>query len=201
MVRLLLLLVSLATTLVSAQIRDEGKTQSEGKFELGLIPGAQLKLELSSGDYTIESGRADRLVIQSQSKDPAERQKVRFGLNATRQEASVKVNGPQNLVVTIQIPKNVNLSVRLNGGRLTMAHIEGDKDIESHAGQLTINVGRPQDYKAVDASVTIGDIDAPAFHASKGGLVRSLNATGPGKYRLHVHLGAGQIRLFAEAEI
>lgn len=193
MVRLLLpLLVSIATTLVSAQ------AQNQGKFELGLVPGASLRLELSSGNYTIESGTADRLIIQSLARDPEDQKKVRFGLSATREEASVKVNGPSRQDVSIQIPKNVNLSVRLSGGNLTLTGIEGDKDIESNAGQLNINIGRPQDYRAVDASVNIGDIDAPAFPSVKPGVVHSLNATGPGKYRLHVHLGSGQIRLLRE---
>ena len=85
MVRLLLpLLVSLTTTLGTAH------AQNQGRFELGLIPGALLKLELSSGNYRIESGTADRLIIQSQARNPEEQKKVRFGLSATRQEASVK---------------------------------------------------------------------------------------------------------------
>ena len=193
MVRLLVpLLVSLTTTLVTAQAQDQGR------FELGLIPGALLKLELSSGNYKIESGAADRLIIQSLARNPEEQKKVRFGLSATRQEASVKVNGPAQLDVTIQIPKNVNLSVRLNGGRLTLTGVEGDKDIESNAGQVSINIGKPQDYRAIDASVTVGDIEARALPGVRDGPMRSLNATGPGKYRLHVHLGSGQIRLLTE---
>jgi hypothetical protein len=192
MVRLLLpMLVSLATTLASAQTPN-------GKFELGLIPGALLKLELSSGNYRIESGTADRLIIQSLAKNPEQQNKVRFGLTATRQEASVKVNGPSHVDVSIQIPRNVNLSIRLNGGRLIMTGIEGDKDIESNAGQVSINIGKPQDYRAIDASVTIGDIEARALPGIGAGPVHSLNAIGPGKYRLHVHLGAGQIRLLTE---
>lgn len=193
MVRLLLpLLVSLTTTLVSAQ------AQNQGTFELGLIPGALLKLELSSGNYRIESGVADRLIIQSFAKNPQEQKKVRFGLTATRQEAQVKVSGPSHVDVSIQIPKNVNLSVRLNGGRLTLTGIEGDKDIESNAGQLNINIGNAQDYRAIDASVNIGDIEARALPGIGVGPVHSLNATGPGKYRLHVHVGSGQIRLLTE---
>ena len=52
--------------------------------------------------------------------------------------------------------------------------------------------------RAIDASVTIGDIEARALPGIGAGPVHSLNATGPGKYRLHVHLGAGQIRLLTE---
>ena len=79
-----------------------------------------------------------------------------------------------------------------------MSGIEGDKDIESNAGQVNINIGKPQDYRAIDASVTSGDSEARALRGIGAGPVHSLNATGPGKYRLHVHLGAGQIRLLTE---
>jgi len=192
MIRLLLPLVFFATTLVSAQ------AQKQGRFELGLIPGATLKLELSSGNYRIESGAADRLIIESLARDPQEQKRVRFGLIATRQEAQVKVTGPSHVEASIKIPKNVNLRVRLSGGRLIMTGIEGDKDIESNAGQVSINIGKPQDYCAIDASVNIGDIEARALPGIGAGPVHSLNATGPGKYRLHVHLGAGQIRLLTE---
>lgn len=190
MARLLPLL--LAATLVSAQ------TKNAGKLQLSLTPGTPLTLELSSGDYRIEPGAADKLVIKSQGRNPAERRKVHFGLNATPQEASVRVDGPQNFAATIQIPKNVSLNIRLNSGRLTLARIEGDKNIESNAGKLAIDVGRPEDYGTVEASVNVGDIDASAFHGSKSGVLQSFSATGPGKYRLHVHVGTGQIKLFTE---
>jgi hypothetical protein len=190
MVRLLPLLF--AVTLVCAQ------TKNAGNLELSLAPQAVLTLDLSSGDYRIEAGPADKLVIKSQSKNSAERRKVHFGLSATPQEASVKVEGPQSFAATIQIPSNVSLNVRLNGGRLTMARISGDKNIESNAGKLSIDVGRPEDYRSVDASVNVGAIDASAFHDSKSGVLQSFNASGPGKYHLHVHVGTGQIRLFTD---
>ena len=50
--------------------------------------------------------------------------------------------------------------------------VTGNKDIELHAGDLTIGVGDPTDYAHVQASVTTGDIDAKAFGESHGGLFR-----------------------------
>jgi hypothetical protein len=85
--------------------------------------------------------------------------------------------------------------VRLTAGNLEIAGIKGDKDIEANAGNLNINVGSSNDWGDVDASVTAGDIHAPAFQAAKGGLFRSLSWKGPGKYRLHAHLTAGDINL------
>jgi hypothetical protein len=170
----------------------------QGNLELTLIPGAPLRLELSAGEYRIEAGDSDRMLITSQPRNPADRAKVRFGIAATRQSAVVRVNGSDHFAATIRIPRNVNLHVTLSAGRLVIDRITGDKDIESHAGELEINVGRPEEYKTVHASVLAGDIDASAFHGSKSGLLRSFNSKGPGKYRLNVHVGAGQIRLFAE---
>jgi hypothetical protein len=40
-----------------------------------------------------------------------------------------------------------------------------------------------------------GSIESSAFGVSKGGLFRSFKQQGPGKYRLHVHVIAGDIDL------
>jgi hypothetical protein len=113
----------------------------------------------------------------------------------------VRVEGPRNFAATIEIPRNVNLNVRLTAGKLVIDRIEGDKDIESNAGELQINVGKADDYRSVHASVNAGEIDASAFRAQKGGLFRSFDSKGPGIYRLRVHVGAGQIRLFSAEDV
>jgi hypothetical protein len=76
-----------------------------------------------------------------------------------------------------------------------MQNVIGDKDVEMHAGQLTIHIGQPADYSHVEGSVTSGEVDAPPFDVSKGGLFRSFQENGPGKYRLHAHVGAGELDL------
>jgi hypothetical protein len=175
-----------------------GQTENAGNLELSLSPETMLTLNLSSGDYRIVPGASDKLVIKSQAKIPSARRKVRFGLNASSEEASVIVDGPHNYAALIQVPTNINLNIRLNGGRLTMAGIEGDKNIESNAGRLDIDVGHPEKYRMVEATVNTGAIDASAFHSSKSGAMQSFSTSGPGKYSLHVHVGTGQIRLFTD---
>jgi hypothetical protein len=83
----------------------------------------------------------------------------------------------------------------MTAGDLTMGEIKGDKDIEMNAGNLQISVGNANDWGEVDASVTAGNVDAIPFQAAKGGLFRSLDWKGPGKYRLHVHVMAGNVTL------
>lgn len=62
---------------------------------------------------------------------------------------------------------------------------------------MRIDVGRAADYSHVDASVWAGDITAPAYNVTKGGLFRSFEWTGKGRYRLHAHLKAGDLRLYS----
>jgi hypothetical protein len=173
----------------------------QGNLELGIVPGTPLRLELTSGNYQIEAGQSGKVVIVSQTKNPDDRGKVRFGVNTSSAEASVKITGPKQYSARIQIPQNINLNIRLNGGKLTISSIDGDKDIESNGGQLNIGVRRPEDYGAVDASVNVGNVDASAFGGTKAGLLRTFRTQGPGRYRLHVHLGAGNINLLTGPEM
>jgi hypothetical protein len=76
-----------------------------------------------------------------------------------------------------------------------VVRVTGNKDIELHAGQLNVEVGKPEDYAHVEGSVNTGEVNAMAFNVSKGGLFRSFQKDGPGKYRLHAHVGAGELDL------
>ena len=173
------------------------QTQTDGNLDLSIKAGQPLRLDLSAGDYQIKAGDSDRVVITVHPKHPGDLKKVSYGLNTKGEQAVVKVNGPRNFSATIEVPPHVDLTVRLSAGDLSLAGVQGSKDIETHAGDLTVDVVDPQQYGNVDLSVTAGDIDASPFNASKSGLGRSFHQNGPGKYRLHVHCGAGDIRLTA----
>jgi hypothetical protein len=47
----------------------------------------------------------------------------------------------------------------------------------------------------VKASVGTGEINAKPFGESHGGLFRSLQKSGSGKYKLVAHVGAGELTL------
>jgi hypothetical protein len=100
-----------------------------------------------------------------------------------------------NFHATIEVPALTDVRVRLTAGNLEIAGIKGDKDIEANAGNLNISVGSSNDWSDVDASVTAGGLHAPAFQTASEGLFRSFKWKGPGKYKLHVHLTAGDINL------
>ncbi len=170
---------------------------NEGRLQLQLSPGQTLKLELSSGDYQIEPGVAGKLTVISKEPDSSQPQKPRFGIDTNPKEAAVRVDAPKDYPAVIQVPRNSNLRIHLSGGRLRVDGINGDKDIESSAGDVSIDVGRPENYRRVDASVDLGHIDAPPFQVAQEGYEQSFSRIGRGSYRLHAHVGTGEIRLYS----
>ncbi len=75
----------------------------------------------------------------------------------------------------------------------------GDKDIRLNAGELRIDVGRPEDYSRAEAYVWAGELQAAPFRIGTGGLFRSFDWRGDGEYRLRVHLKAGELHLYSKS--
>ena len=103
---------------------------------------------------------------------------------------------PKNeLQITIAIPRATNLYARMRGGDLSVQGVEGDKDLELTGGNLTIQVGSPEDYAHVDLSVRFGDVSGSQFGDPKGWLGNSVRKDGSGKYKFHAHVMAGDLVL------
>ena len=74
--------------------------------------------------------------------------------------------------MSIAVPTRSDLWIRLSAGDLTIRGIEGHKDVSAWAGELKIGVGPSANYRAVEASVLAGEIQAAPFNGSKGGIFR-----------------------------
>jgi hypothetical protein len=166
-------------------------------FSIDFPSGSRLQIELRSGDFRIVGTEANKITVQlsGNKADNARDLTVRFKRASTGAELRI-FGGPRNdLQVTINVPKNTGLFVRMPAGELAIEGISGDKDVELHAGDLTISGCDASDYARVDASVTAGDLEAAPFGESHGGLFRSFHKNGTGKYQLHAHVGAGELTL------
>jgi len=73
--------------------------------------------------------------------------------------------------------------------------VAGDKDLELIGGDLTIQVGSPEDYSRVDLSVRFGDVSGTQFGDPKGWLGNAVRRNGNGKYSLHAHVMSGDLVL------
>ena len=166
-------------------------------FAVDFPSGSNLRLHLRSGEFRIV-GRDDNKIavhFNGRNADNARDLTVRF--RRSDDDADLRIfGGPKNnLEITIEVPSSSKLFVRMPAGDLSVEGVSGDKDVELHAGDLTIAVGNAADYSHVDASVVTGDLEAAPFGESHGGLFRSFEKHGTGKYKLHAHVGAGDLTL------
>jgi len=196
-VRTLLSLLALGSALILAQqmFAQDAKVEEVGKspVETNFAPGGRVHLHLCpSGSELI--GRDESMLRVSFRP---ERDEVRVHIQVSGDRADIRVTDcpHNNFQIKVEIPKSSALYVRMMAGQLDVRDIAGDKDIELTFGQLNLDVGNPDQYGHVDASVSSGAVDADPFDIHKGGLFRSFDHDGPGKLRLHAHVGAGQIEL------
>ena len=167
-------------------------------FEVDLPYDQKLSLDLRSGDYKIGASNGEKFSVRTTGDRAEKGRDISLTFKHMNTHAELRLTGgPTNNGpgILIEVPKSSNLVVRLPFGDLNMEGVSGDKDVEMHAGDLNIEVGNPADYAHVDASVGAGDLNAGPFGESKDGLFRSFEKSGPGHYRLHAHVGAGDLNL------
>jgi hypothetical protein len=169
---------------------------AQGSAEKVFQAGGRVRMDLSAGAYVIGPGRDDRIFVKWDTETAEERQSVKVDIQPQGNDATITVSGPRNhFRVVIELPARTDLRVSQTAGDLQIHGIVGNKDVDSWAGRIDIEVGRPEDYASVRASVTAGDLVATPFSRERGGLFRSVNWRGPGQYTLDVRLTAGDLRL------
>ena len=181
----------LVTGFLNAQRALETSAQHE------FISGGTIRLHLEAGGYTVTPADSDHIVVTCRAHTEGQLQRLKVEIKPTAASADVYVsNTPHNdFHATIEVPRHSSLWARLSAGELVIQSVEGDKNVELRAGRLQIDIPHPEMYGHRDASVMTGSIESPVFNVSKGGLFRSFEQDGPGKYRLHAHVMTGEIDL------
>lgn len=189
-----LFLLLAATCAVAADKTEKGPAaQVQEKF----APGGFVRLHLGSGGYRVIDGDANTILVSYNTSNSDELKQVKVKIKTGSASADVFISDTprNNFRATIEVPARSDLRVRMFAGEVVIDGVEGDKDVEVDAGRIEIRVPKPDDYGRRDASVHAGSIEASVFHISKGGLFRSFDQKGPGKYRLHAHVATGEIDL------
>src|SRR5260370_11075088 len=175
--------------LVPAALPDskiEVKDLQNHPFAVDFPSGSNLRLHLRSGEFRIVGRNDSRIAVHlnGRNADNARDLTVRFRRSDNDGDLRVFGGPKNNLEVTIEIPSSAILFIRMTAGDLTVEGVSGDKDVELHFGDLTIAVGTAADYSHVDASVMSGDLQAPPFGESHGGLLPPLDERGDTKSKL-----------------
>jgi hypothetical protein len=196
-VRFLFIAVLFAPLTLAQSQKAEATSFPDRPFQADFPSGSQLSIHVRSGDVRVVGREDNKVTVRVSAKDweKAKEIKVRFERLQNSGELNIS-GGPKNDVqITVEVPRATGLFVRMPAGQLEISEITGDKDVELHAGELIVAVGNPADYSHVDASVMSGGIEAPPFGEDHGGLFRSFHKSGNGKYKLHAHVGAGDLNL------
>jgi hypothetical protein len=182
----------------SAQAPKTDPDRPSDFIERDFSAEGHVHLDLSAGNYEIVGTSDRRLRIEWSVRRPEQLRSVRTRANISGSDAWVNVRGPDNsrFRVVVRVPSRTDLTVNLSAGEIHVAGVEGNKDIESYAGEVRVDVGRAQDYRRVHASVWAGEIKASAFKTSKDGLFRSFDWNGRGPYVLSASLWAGELWLY-----
>jgi hypothetical protein len=168
----------------------------QGSFERPFALEGKVRMDLSAGDYTIQPGRDDRILVRWETRSADEAAGVRIDIQRNGSVATLTTKGPHNnFRVVVEVPARTDLHVDLSAGDLTIRGISGNKDVGSWAGDINIDIGDGKEYASIDVAVKAGDITARPLNVSKGGLFRSFTWKGPGRNTLRVRLTAGDLRL------
>jgi hypothetical protein len=193
---LLFLCGALAATAVLGDTRVDVRDVAEHPFAADFAAGRRLSLHVRSGEIRIVGTDENRIAVEISGRNAREAP-VRVRLTETHGDTVLRVTGghENEVTTTIRIPRRTELFARIPFGDVSIENVEGSKDVELHAGDMTIGVGNPADYAHVDASVNSGDLDGRPFGEEHSGLFRSFRKSGEGAYRLHAHVGAGDLTL------
>ena len=188
----------LFATVAFCQTTQETTNLQHQSFETNMASGATLRLHLHDGNFRVVGNDSEKISIHAEGKNVELAKNIKIEMKRSDSAVDLKLSHvpkKNELQFTIEIPKSTNLYMRMRGGELSVLGVVGDKDIELTAGDLTIQVGSPEDYSHIDLSVRFGGVSGTQFGDPKGWIGNSIRKDGNGKYRLHAHVMAGDLVL------
>ena len=153
--------------------------------DLQIVPSSDSRISLS---YTMHSNHSDFI------------RKVVPDFEVTASNAILRLEAPHNgnVDVELRVPARSDLYVRVSAGDISVGPIEGNQNVETHAGDIEIQLPEHLKLARVDASTHAGEVSAP-FGKTHGWIGNALKYDGGGQYRVHAHTFAGDIG-FEQAE-
>ena len=163
------------------------------KVDRPFAAAGSIEMQLDGGDYIVRASPDERIRVSFAGNTG--NAVADLGTSGTHANLAIGDTPHSNFRATVEVPAAADLTVHLTGGNLDVAAIEGNKDIDSKAGNIGISIPNPNDYGTVDAAVKVGNLNAGPFGDSGSGLSPHLKWSGSGKYALRASLGAGNLEL------
>ena len=177
----------------------EAETPCGQTLQAPLRPRAVLTIESRPAGLEIVGTDEAVIHVTCTGKDAEEAEQIRLRFFGNQDVGKLTIDGGShegNFQVRIEVPRKTSLKVRMSAGQVKVEEIAGDKDIDLYAGQISIASARVWDYRNVHVSVDVGEVNAQAYGAEKGGFFRSFSKhSAAGEYSLHAHVMTGQIEM------
>ena len=172
-------------------------------LDVPLHRGAQLTIASLSTAIEVVGTDQEALHVSCHADDPNVANDVRIQISGTADQYKLSITGDHlnhnNLHLRLEVPRKLDLALHMAAGDVKVNEIEGNKDIQLTAGQISIWASRDWDYKDVNASVDIGEVNAQVYGSNKGGFFRAFRQQSDhGLYRLRAHVMTGQIDLLGK---
>jgi hypothetical protein len=180
---------------VAAQTSVDTRGLGTAWTDLGPPVGNRLALDLEAAGVAIlpsEDGHVRARSVGTKNLDLS-RVRLRFEPSGNPAELRLSHTPRNGFQIEIQVPRAIALTLRMSAGEVRIQGVEGDKDLRLHAGEIIVQVGDPNTYGPVSASVWAGEIKPGPFGEAKEGLFRSFHHEGPGRYSLQVKVKAGEV--------
>ncbi len=178
--------------------RGDDKYSKTNTQSWDFLPAGQVELRVRYGDVHIVPGDDSHIVLSntmhSNHSDFDRKVEPQFEVKGSKAALTLKAPHSGNTEVNIKLPARTDIYLRVSAGDITLGSIEGNKDLETHAGDIDIDIAQEASYGPVDASTHAGDVAAP-FGQPHGWIGNSLKYQGTGAYRIHAHTLAGDVRL------
>jgi hypothetical protein len=169
----------------------------------GLSSGATLAIDSRPAGIEIVGTDQEGIRVSCASDDLEIAKDTRLRFSGTADRGKLAITGENfkhgGLQIRIEVPRRTNLGVQMAAGQVKVNEVLGNKEIEIHAGQISISSTHKWNYRNVSASVGIGQVNAEVYGESKGGFFRNFRReNADGEYRLYAHVATGQIDLIGK---
>jgi hypothetical protein len=173
---------------------------STNPTSMSFASNGTIRMDLDVGTIEVVGVAGNTITVSWHSTSLREERDVAATVQRTGDDtATVVVDGPGNRMrYRIEVPRQSNVAIRMRAGNLDVRGVAGSVDADLLLGNMDLRVADPGHYHKVSASVTAGEISAPAWHTDTGGLLRSLKRSGDGDYDLCARLLAGQLTIHSE---
>jgi len=193
----LLAVAAAVTILAGSTMANPGLQSTFGQpVDKAFAKGGTIRMKLAAGDYKIGGSPDEKIRVEWRADRADQAANLKAGAEIRGTTAVISTSGfKDGIHFTIEVPARSDIDIEMSAGDLDVRGIEGNKKVESWAGDVSVEVGQPTLYRSVEASVRAGDLNARPFNVSKGGLMRSFSWKGSGAYSLAVKLFAGDLTL------